>query len=284
MNYRHIFHAGNFADVVKHAALWLILDHLKSKATPFFALDSHAGVGRYDLRAADAQKTGEYRHGFLRLLEQRIVPPELAGYIAAVAACNGVRRLTADNLRWYPGSPRILRAGLRAGDRLAAVELHPADATALAREFHGDRLVTAHRMDGYQALKALLPPAERRGLALVDPPFEAPGEFTRLVGGLGAAHRRWATGIYALWYPIKARRPVDEFFDGLCHSGISRIAVAELLIRPAADPERLNGCGLVIVNPPWRLIEQLQALLAFLAPVLAQEGAGQWRAEWLVPE
>lgn len=284
MNYRHIFHAGNFADVVKHAILCLILGHLKSKATPFFALDSHAGIGRYDLRAADAQKTGEYRQGVLRLLGRSAMPAELSGYIAAVAAVNGVRRLTADNLRWYPGSPRILCAGLRDGDRLAAVELHPADATALAREFAGERRVTAHRMDGYQALKALLPPAERRGLALVDPPFEAPGEFTRLVGGLVQAHRRWATGIYALWYPIKARRPVDEFFDELSHSGIRRIAVAELMIHPAADPERLNGCGLAIVNPPWRLIEELHTVLAFLAPVLAQEGEGTWRAEWLVPE
>jgi 23S rRNA (adenine2030-N6)-methyltransferase len=284
MNYRHIYHAGNFADVVKHAVLCLILAHLKTKPTPVFALDSHAGVGRYDLRADEAQRTDESSQGIRRLLAQRTLPPDLTDYIAAVAALNGARRLTADNLRLYPGSPWILRRLLRPGDRLAAVELHPVDAKALAREFAADRQVTIHRMDGYQALKALLPPSERRGLVLIDPPFEEADEFSRLANGLRQAHRRWATGIYALWYPIKARRPVDVFLDDLANSGIRRIALLELMIRAAEDPERLNGCGLVIVNPPWRLLDQLPSVLRFLAPVLAQEGEGRWRVEWLVPE
>jgi 23S rRNA (adenine2030-N6)-methyltransferase len=288
MNYRHIYHAGNFADVMKHATLCLIADHLKAKDKPFYALDTHAGIGRYDLRAEEAQKTGEYRAGIARLLDEPKLPPELAGYVAAVAALNGTRKLSPRGLHWYPGSPRILRAALRPGDRLDVCELHPADAGMLAREFAGDRQVTVHRMDGYQALKAFLPPAERRGLVVVDPPFEERDEFAKLAAGLRQAHRRWATGTYALWYPIKARRPVDAFLDEIAASGIRKVAVAELLVHPGDDPERFNGCGLVLVNPPWRLVEQVQALLGFLAPRLGQDGTGvgggRWRAEWLVGE
>lgn len=284
MNYRHIYHAGNFADVMKHAILSLILGHLRAKDKPFYLLDTHAGIGRYDLRAEEAQKTDEYRAGIARLLAEPKLPPEFVDYVATVAALNGTRRVSAAGLRWYPGSPRILRAALRPGDRLAAVELHPADAASLTREFAGDRQVTVHRMDGYQALKAFLPPEERRGLVVIDPPFEERDEFVRLVKGLQQAHRRWATGIYALWYPIKARRPIDEFHDDVIQTGIRRIMVAELMVRPADDPERLNGCGLLIVNPPWTLMEQSQALLSFLAPLMGQDGAGRWRAEWLAPE
>jgi 23S rRNA (adenine2030-N6)-methyltransferase len=282
MNYRHIYHAGNFADVMKHATLCLIADHLKAKDKPFYALDTHAGIGRYDLRSEEAQKTGEYRQGIARVLAEPKLPPELAGYVAAVAALNGTRKLLPRGLHWYPGSPRILRAALRPADRLAAVELHPADADTLAREFAGDRQVTIHRMDGYQALKAFLPPPQRRGLVVVDPPFEERDEFAKLTTGLRHAHRRWATGIYALWYPIKARRPVDAFHDDIARSGIRGVAVAELMTRPADDPERFNGCGLVLINPPWRLMEQLQSMLAFLAPLLSEDGAGRWRADWLV--
>lgn len=284
MNYRHIYHAGNFADVMKHATLCLIADHLKAKDKPFYALDTHAGIGRYDLRSEEAQKTGEYRQGIAQVLAEPKLPPELAGYVAAVAALNGTGKPSPTGLHWYPGSPRILRAALRPGDRLAAVELHPADADTLAREFAGDRQVTVHRMDGYQALKAFLPPPERRGLVVVDPPFEERDEFVKLTAGLKHAHRRWATGAYALWYPIKARRPVDAFHDDIARTGIRGIAVAELMIRPADDPERFNGCGLVLVNPPWRLMEQLQSMLAFLTPLLSENGAGRWRAEWLVEE
>jgi 23S rRNA (adenine2030-N6)-methyltransferase len=164
------------------------------------------------------------------------------------------------------------------------VELHPADADTLDREFAGDRQVTVQRMDGYQALWAFLPPPERRGLVIVDPPFEQSDEFDRLVQGLQQAHRRWATGIYALWYPIKARRPVDIFLDDVTRSGIRRVLTAELMIRPGNDSEALNGCGLVIVNPPWQVPEQIQGLLAFLTPLLAQQGSGRWRTEWLAGE
>ena len=284
MNYRHVYHAGNFADVFKHAVLMLIARHLRAKDKPSFLLDTHAGVGRYDLRSEEAQKTGEYRDGIGRLLNVPSLPPELTEYVATVAALNGVRQLSLKGLLVYPGSPRILRAAMGPVDRMVAVDLHPADANRLALEFSGDRQVTVHHMDGYRALKAFLPPVERRGMVIVDPPFEQTDEFDHLAAGLRQAHRRWATGVYALWYPIKGRRPVDGFHDDVIGSGIRRIMVAELMIRSGDDPERLNGCGLLIVNPPWRLMEQTQALLAFLAPLLAQDGGGRWRAEWLVGE
>jgi 23S rRNA (adenine2030-N6)-methyltransferase len=284
MNYRHVYHAGNFADVFKHAVLMLIARHLRAKDKPSFLLDTHAGVGRYDLRSEEAQKTGEYRDGIGRLLNVPSLPPELTEYVATVAALNGVRQLSLKGLLVYPGSPRILRAAMGPGDRMVAVDLHPADANRLALEFAGDRQVTVHHMDGYRALKAFLPPPERRGMVIVDPPFEQADEFDHLAAGLRQAHRRWATGVYALWYPIKGRRPVDGFHDDVIGSGIRRIMVAELMIRSGDDPERLNGCGLLIVNPPWRLMAQTQGLLAFLAPLLAQDGGGRWRAEWLVGE
>jgi 23S rRNA (adenine2030-N6)-methyltransferase len=285
MNYRHIYHAGSFADVFKHALLCLIARHLREKDSPFYLLDTHAGIGRYDLRSEAAEKTGEYHRGIGRLLAEPSLPPELAEYMAVIAALNGAGYLTPDALRWYPGSPLFLRAALRPQDRMAAVELHPADCDTLAREFAGDRQVTIHTMDGYQALKAFLPPAERRGLAIVDPPFERTDEFSCLAQGLRQAHRRWATGIYALWYPIKSRRPVEAFHaDIIAASGIRRVMVAELMIRPADDPAQFNGCGLLIVNPPWRLMEQARSLLAFLAPLFAQPGAAPGRAEWLVGE
>ena len=284
MNYRHIFHAGNFADLFKHAILCLITRHLRDKPTPFYLLDTHAGIGRYDLRSEEAAKTGEFHRGIGRLLAAPQPPPELADYLAVVAALNGGGALSPETLRWYPGSPRILHAALRPQDRLVAVELHPADHDSLVDEFIGDPQVTIHRMDGYQALKAFLPPAERRGLVIVDPPFEQTDEFARLAEGLQQAHRRWATGIYALWYPIKSRRPVEQFHGDLVNSGIRRVLLAELMIRPGDDPDGLNGCGLAIVNPPWRLKQQIEALLSFLSPLLAQPGAKAGRVEWLVEE
>jgi 23S rRNA (adenine2030-N6)-methyltransferase len=288
MNYRHIYHAGNFADVFKHIVLDRILHHLKAKPAPLFLLDSHAGIGRYDLASEEAGKTGEAAGGIVRLLAEPELPPLVAGYIAAVAAMNPGKGLLADRLRFYPGSPHILRAGMRESDRLAACELHPADARTLAAEFAGDRQVRVEAMDGYLALKALLPPPERRGLVVVDPPFERPDEFELMAKGMIAAYRRFATGVYALWYPVKGRRPVDAFHADLAASGTRKILVAELMIRPGNDPERFNGCGLALVNPPWKLDEELRELLPFLGRVLRADPASaaplRWRVDWLVGE
>jgi 23S rRNA (adenine2030-N6)-methyltransferase len=279
VNYRHHFHAGGFADVLKHAVLALVIERLKSKAKPFTVFDTHAGIGRYDLARDEAQRTKEFEGGIARLFAAADLPPELHAYLSVVRALN-----PDGHLRWYPGSPCLVRALLRPADRLVAVELHPEDAEALAAEFVRDRQVTVHHLDGYAALKAFLPPMPRRGLVLIDPPFEEAGEFERMVEGLKAAHRRWATGVFALWYPVKSRAEVRQFHERLGESGIERIAAVELSILPKEVPGILAGCGLILVNPPFGLLDALRRALPELARRLAAEGSGQWSVEWLVPE
>ncbi len=265
MNYRHAYHAGSFADVVKHAALALIIAHLKTKPAPFVVIDTHAGRGRYDLDAPDALKTGEAARGILALLALARPPAALSPYLAAVRRQNP----GGGKIRVYPGSPKIARALLRPRDRLVCVELHPQESLALARAFAGDRQVEVREADGWQVLRALLPPPERRGVVLIDPSFEAKDEFARLVRALGDAYRRWATGIYLLWYPIKEGAPVADFLDRLAASGIRRILVASRDLGAAGTGSRLRGAGLVIVNPPWHLGETLGSLLAELGPIFA---------------
>ncbi|MBM3565428.1 MAG: 23S rRNA (adenine(2030)-N(6))-methyltransferase RlmJ [Alphaproteobacteria bacterium] len=286
MNYRHAFHAGNFADIFKHAVIALVLEYLKQKDTPFAVVDTHAGLGRYDLTADEAERTGEWRSGLGRVLASSARPPGVALLLKAVAAVNGGQKPTAARPpRWYPGSPRVARAALRAKDRLFAAELHPEDSRALEREFGGDGHVVVKRMDGYEAIKAWLPPKERRGMVLVDPPFERKDEFAALLKGLKDGYRRFATGVFVLWYPIKDRRPVDGFHKNLAATGMRRILAAELLLRPPSDPETLNGCGLVIVNPPWKLESDLACLVAELGEIFdavppKRSGHGQSSAVW----
>lgn len=285
MNYRHAYHAGSFADVVKHAVLALAVERLKAKDAAFCVLDTHAGTGCYDLATTTARKTGEYETGIGRLLarDPRVLPAELKPYLGAVAALNG-GTLGNGSLRWYPGSPRLVRALMREQDRLVALELHPEDAATLAALFQRDPQVQVRQGDGYGGLKALLPPRERRGLVLIDPPFEAADEFEQVVRGLRQAYRRWATGHYMIWYPIKHRAPVAAFHEALKATGIARILAAELLLRPAEDPRRLNGSGLILVNPPWPIEDQLRSLLPALAEILGAESGGGARVEWLMPE
>ncbi len=287
MNYRHIYHAGNFADVIKHTVLMLILERLATKPTPFFVYDSHAGIGRYDLASEPAVRTGESGGGIARVLAavgRRPPPPGLAAYLAAVAALNPEDRdAHGAPVRWYPGSPRLVRSLMRPGDRLVLAEAHPEDAALLARGFTGDAQVVVHQQDGYLGLKAFLPPRERRGLVLIDPPYEDGDEADRAVRGLALAHRRWATGVYALWYPIKERAWVWRLHEALIATGIGRILAMEVTVLPEGDWRQLAGCGMVVVNPPWTLEPALAELLPWLHGVLGA-GAGGARVEWLVPE
>lgn len=278
MNYRHAYHAGNFADVQKHAVLALVLEYLKRKDAPFLYADTHAGIGAYDLASVQAEKTGEWKEGIGRVLEQPDPPEELRPYLDAVAALN-----PDGGIRHYPGSPAVAAALARPTDRLALCELHPEDAATLKDRFAADKRVGVHHMDGYTALKALLPPPERRGMVLIDPPFEVRDEFDRMRRGLAQAIKRWPTGLYALWYPIKAKAPVERFHADLAMLGLPKTLVAELFIRGGDDPQRLNGCGLVLINPPWKLDEALGNLLPWLARVLAGD-EGFHRLDWLVAE
>lgn len=274
MNYRHAFHAGNFADVVKHATLALLIERLKEKDAAFRVIDTHAGVGFYDLAGDEATRTGEWRQGVGRLLSRTLDPALqdlLKPYLAVLKIANGGGALTR-----YPGSPWIARKMLRPQDRLTAVELHPADAAQLRDVFADDRQVRTIALDGWLALGSFVPPKERRGLVLVDPPFEERDDFATLVTGLQAAHRRWPTGIYALWYPVKDLVAIDNFRTELARTGIKRLIRAELLIRNRAAAGRFNGTGLVICNPPWKFEETLNALLTSLWPHLADApGAGK---------
>jgi 23S rRNA (adenine2030-N6)-methyltransferase len=280
MNYRHAFHAGNFADVVKHAALARIITHLKEKPAAFRVIDTHAGAGLYDLSGPEASRTGEWRAGIGRLLAAELAPDTralLGPYLDAVVALNPGR-----DMKVYPGSPALAQSLLRDQDRLMVCEREPQAAHALAMLVRGDPRAKAVEIDGYTALNAYVPPKERRGLVLIDPPYEQPGEFERLVQALAAAHRKWPTGIYALWYPIKNLRETAAFARRLAASGIARVLRAELTLA-RADSERLGGSGLIVVNPPWRLDEELSALLPALSQALGAAPAGATRLDWLVP-
>jgi 23S rRNA (adenine2030-N6)-methyltransferase len=277
VNYRHAYHAGNFADVLKHAALVQLILRLRAKETPFCVIDIHAGRGIYDLASPEAAKTGEHLGGVARLRHSSMA----ADYLDIVAGLNGG---PTNPPRLYPGSPRIARALLRPQDCLILAELHPEEHAALRRVFARDRQVSVHQADAYQTLKAVLPPKERRGLVLIDPPFEAPDEFAQAAQALAAAWRRWPTGIFALWYPIKQRPAVWQFHDAVAASGVRRVLLAEFLIRPEDDWNRLNGCGMLFVNPPWQLDDWLRELLPTLAADLAEPGAPSGRVDWLVGE
>ena len=281
MNYRHAFHAGNFADVVKHAALVRILVYLREKPAPFRVIDIHAGAARYDLTGEEASRTGEWREGIARLLDaglDREVERLLAPYLEVVAKLN-----TGKQLRVYPGSPEVVRAHLRAQDRLVACELEPNAARALARNLAGDARVKAVAIDGWTALTAYVPPKERRGVVLIDPAFEQPDEFSRLAAGFAAAHRKWPSGTYLLWYPIKQRRDSEGFARRLTGLGIAKMLRAELTIGVPRPAERLSGCGLIVANPPWTLEGDLAVILPQLAALFAR-GRHTARVDWLAGE
>ncbi|HYR67417.1 MAG TPA: 23S rRNA (adenine(2030)-N(6))-methyltransferase RlmJ [Reyranella sp.] len=266
MNYRHGYHAGGFTDILKHTALCELLRLLTAKDKKLFVLDTHAGAGGYDLAGGQARRTAEAEAGIVRLAAAHKGakgigrPPAVARYLAAVAAYDRKFGRPTDGLRRYPGSPRLIRASLRTGDRFVACELHPEEALALKREFAGDRAVEVRQADGYKVLKALLPPPERRGLVLIDPPFEAADEFERLLRALRQGVRRFATGCYALWYPIK-----DEAAAAFARELAAFRALTLELSLDGIEPGRLSACGLAVINPPWRFEEAMREALPWIA-------------------
>lgn len=292
MNYRHAFHAGNFADVLKHVVLALVLQHLRLKPAPFRVIDTHAGIARYDLESEEATRTGEWRDGIGRLLAAPLSDATrtvIAPYLDAVRAVNA--GCLASGLRAYPGSPQIARHFMRADDVLVANELHVEDRAVLQGHFARDRQVKVMGLDGYTALKALLPPKERRGLVLVDPPFEQAGEFERLLKAMSYAHERFATGTLILWYPIKDRAAVARFEDDIAAAGLSKTLRAELQVCDAFLPDAggaprrgLAATAVAVVNPPYTLAPALQQILPELTTVLAQGPGAASRLDWLVAE
>ena len=273
MNYRHSYHAGNHADVLKHAVLAQIITYLKRKDPAFRVIDTHAGIGAYDLSSAEAQKTGEWRDGVGRVMAAEL-SPALRTFLAPWL--DTVKTLNPDGgIRHYPGSPRLTRLLLRKQDRMTAIELHPDDAKKLRRGFEGDFQVRVIELDGWLALGGHLPPKEKRGLVLIDPPFEADGEYDRMIDGLARATRRFAGGTYVLWHPIKADSPLASFDKKLIALGKPRTLSVRMLARANTNAPGLNGSGLVIINPPFTLEAELKAVLPELARLLAQgPGAG----------
>ncbi len=282
MNYRHAYHAGNFADVMKHAVLCRVLTHLHGKPGAFRVIDTHAGAGVYDLGGAEAGKTLEWQDGIGRLMQAELEKPVrtlLAPYLDAVGAVN-----SPGALRVYPGSPAIAQSLLRPQDRLVACELEPGAAAALSRTLLGDIRARAVAIDGWTALNAYVPPKERRGLVLIDPPFEQADEFSRLAQGLAAAHRKWATGHYMLWYPVKEESEVTAFVRKLGRSGIGKMLRMELIVATATAGRGLRGSGVIVVNPPWTLHDEINVILPALARILSRGATYKTTNQWIAGE
>lgn len=284
MNYRHGFHAGNHADVLKHVVLLALVEALSRKDTPFLVLDTHAGRGRYLLQGEQADATGEARGGIFRLFVLHGLPALLQRYLRLVQADNPVGALVN-----YPGSPLLAAQAMRAQDRLVACELQPDEARALATLFRDDARVRVEAGDGYAAMRAYLPPKAHtpgvtRGLVLIDPPYESQGaEFDTIHAALADALVRWPTGMFAVWYPIKQRRLVVPFLRRVAKLPCKDALVVELHVRPDDSPLRLNGSGLVIVNPPYRLDADLAPVMPMLVRLLGEPGANH-RLEWIKRE
>lgn len=284
VKYRHAYHAGNFADAFKHVALLEVLKALTRKPAPFFYLETHAGRGEYPLDGAAMPAGSEYRRGVGRLLqlEQGARGP-LGEYLDLVQRLG--KGTAATQPKRYPGSPGLVAALLRASDRAVFFEIVPAEAQALARLLRSHRNVAVRCADGYAALRAVLPPRERRGLVFIDPPYERQeAEFGVVLAGLREALSRWSSGTYAIWYPIKRRAPVARFHERLVASGWHKVLCAELCLYPDDSRVGLNGCGMIIVNPPWRIERALGGVLPALHRALAGQPGTGVRCEWLVGE
>ncbi|MGY3499045.1 23S rRNA (adenine(2030)-N(6))-methyltransferase RlmJ [Bradyrhizobium sp. USDA 4502] len=282
MNYRHAFHAGSFADVIKHIVLVRMLTYLQDKPAPFRVIDTHAGAGLYDLTSSEAQRGGEWLTGIARLMQARLSDqalPLIAPYLDIVRAFNPKGELKA-----YPGSPLIARALLRPQDRLTACEIEPTARKQLIDALRRDAQARVVDLDGWMALPAFVPPNERRGLVLIDPPFEAKDEFERLASAFTEAYAKWPTGSYLLWYPVKTRRATDELTRSVAAAAASSRAAGKCLrlefsVAPQEAGAGLVSTGLLLVNPPWTLANELKIILPELEKPLGQGGAGRFRLE-----
>jgi 23S rRNA (adenine2030-N6)-methyltransferase len=278
MNYRHAFHAGNHADVFKHLVLTRLIALLSRKEQPFASIDTHAGLGLYDLRGDQATRTGEWLQGVARLWEAKDVPPLAADYLRVLHDMN-----PDGELRFYPGSPELTRRLTRPQDRVLLNEKHPQDGQLLRDNMKGDRRVAVHLGEGWHVPRALLPVPEKRALMLIDPPFEQLDEMQRCAKALKEAIGRMRQTVAAIWYPVKDQRALKRFYQDLAGSGAPKLLRVELLVHPIETEQSLNGSGLAIANPPWGLEEELNQLLPWLAQLLGQTQGG-WKMDWLIAE
>jgi 23S rRNA (adenine2030-N6)-methyltransferase len=279
LSYRHSFHAGNHADVLKHTVQSLIIESLNEKEKGFLYLDTHSGAGRYFLGGDHAQKTAEYLAGIARIWQRDDIPPELSPYLKVLNTYNHQQQL-----KYYPGSPLIAKNLLRPQDKLHLSELHPSDYPLLRHEFLKDQRATVVRGDGYQQIKSQLPPQTRRGFILMDPPYELKSDYHAVVDGLKEGYKRFATGVYAIWYPVVLRQHIKRLIKELEATEIRRILQIELAVKPDSDRHGMTGSGMIVVNPPWKLEQQMQSVLPWLHQVLVPEGTGHTLVHWISPE
>lgn len=279
LSYRHQFHAGNVSDVFKHALLCRLLLALGRKDKPYFVLDTHAGLGLYDLQHDWSEKTGEWRKGIARVFGRSDAPEALRPYLDAVRAEN-----PDGNLRFYPGSPRITRRLMRDNDRLALCELNRDDCAALQAAMHGARHTAIHNQDGFTSIKGFLPPRERRGLTFIDSAFDEADEFGRVLRTVKEAHSRFATGMIAVWYPLMAPSAMAAFARSVQAAGLPKTLQLELSVHGEHFTEHIRGSGLLVINPPYGLDEEAPPLLDWLWRALSPDGEGGVRCEWLVRE
>lgn len=277
MNYRHAFHAGNFADVHKHLVMLGLLERLKRKPTPLFFIDTHAGRGHYDLQSPDATRGGEWRGGIGKLTSLTPSSADLREYIDAT----GIAR---SPLRTYDGSPLLALHALRDGDRIVFVEQQASEAAALERELPRRRDLSVVCGDGYAALRTYLPPRENRGLVFIDPPYEADNEFVLVERALQFGLTRWPNGMFAVWYPIKASREAQRMHAALVKAGLRKLLIIELGVRPLDSPLGLNGSGMLIANPPWKFDIEIREAMNEVRAALSEAGSASVRVEWLVGE
>jgi 23S rRNA (adenine2030-N6)-methyltransferase len=288
VNYRHHFHAGNFADVMKHALMLGLIRAMQKKEKGFLHLDTHAGRGRYDLvtaaRGDSLARRPEWPDGIGRLWERTDLPPDVTDYVAFVREFDRGAGNLDTQPRFYPGSPWLARRLLRPVDRLALCERQPEECAALRSEFEFSGGVSVQEMDGYVAPRAMLPPPEKRALVLIDPPFEAQDEWRRIVAAVREGLGRFPSGVYAIWYPLTERAKVDAFFEELAALRPPPTVALELAIAGERSALKMKGCGLAVINPPWQFESTAAPLLDFLAPVLAQAPGGGARTVWVVKE
>ncbi|WP_428035062.1 23S rRNA (adenine(2030)-N(6))-methyltransferase RlmJ [Amphritea sp.] len=277
LSYRHSFHAGNFADLLKHVVLTDILEHLIKKDKPFDYIDTHAGAGLYDLQSDEAEKLGEYSNGIGKLQADKW--PALASYFAAIRSCN-----PKGGLRFYPGSPMIASHFMRPQDRATLYELHPTDFKLLSKNTRANRRIRVLNQDSLEGLLSLLPPTSRRALVLMDPSYEIKSDYDQVFKVLKNAHKKFATGTYALWYPVVERHRIRKLEKLFISSGIANIQRFELGLEPDSQERGMTASGMIVINPPWTLFEHMQTLLPQLVKALDEGKGAFYSCDILVPE
>lgn len=279
LSYRHSYHAGNHADVLKHVVLSLCIEYLKEKDKPFIYLDTHSGAGRYLLQGEHAEKTGEYLTGINRVWQQAQTPALLDPYMKVLRYYN-----RNEQLKYYPGSPLIAKQLLREEDKLYLTELHTADYQLLRHEFLKDKRAQVSKEDGFHQLKSQLPPLQRRGIILIDPSYELKTDYQQAVKAIVEGYKRFATGTYALWYPVVSRTQTQRMINALVDTGIKKILQIELAVRPDNTQRGMTASGMIVINPPWQLATQMESILPWLHSVLVPEHTGGYIVQQLSGE